>query len=159
MKLSRTICIVMTMLLLASGANPSQNTYNDTDVGHNAVILFGTVISERPVDIKGTNTGGGAGLGMLAGGVAGSTIGRGNGSVLGVLGGAVIGGIAGAMAEQAAKDRQGIEYIITFALTGQTQSIVQNIAKTDTPIAEGECVMVQMQGTYQRVLPDRKSVV
>jgi outer membrane lipoprotein SlyB len=50
------MCIAMTMLLLASCANPSQSTYNDTDVGHNAVILFGTVISERPVDIKGTNS-------------------------------------------------------------------------------------------------------
>ena len=48
----------------------------------------------------------------------------------------------------------GIEYVIKFAETGDTRSIVQNIAKTDTPVARGECVMVQMSGNYQRVLPD-----
>jgi outer membrane lipoprotein SlyB len=152
MKPSRLLCAALALVMLASCANPSQNTYNDIDVGHNAIILFGTVVSARQVDIKGTNTGGGAGVGALAGGVAGSTIGNGNGSIIGLLGGAIIGGVAVAMTEQALKDRQGIEYIITFAQTGQTQSIVQNIAKTDQPIAEGECVMVQMNGHYQRVL-------
>ncbi|MGA7239909.1 MAG: hypothetical protein WBY44_29785, partial [Bryobacteraceae bacterium] len=91
MRQPRPLCAVLSLFVLAACANPSQNSYSDQDVGRNALILFGTVVSERPVDIKGTNTGAGAGAGALAGGVAGSTIGRGNGSVLGLLGGAIIG--------------------------------------------------------------------
>lgn len=147
------VSLALIPLLLSACAQSSQSQYSDQDVGHNALILFGTVISERPVDIKGTNSGAGAGVGVLAGGLAGSTLGRGNGSVIGLLGGMVIGGITGAITEQSLKDRQGIEYIVHFPVNGTTQSIVQNIAKKDTPIAEGECVMVQMNGTYQRVLP------
>ena len=150
----RIIALITSLVFtLSACAPPSQSQYGDQDVGHNALILFGTVLSVRPVDIKGTNSGAGAGVGALAGGVAGSTIGRGNGSIVGLLGGAVIGGIAGAMAEQALKDRQGIEYIVKFPSNGTTQSIVQNIAKKDTPMDVGQCVMVQMNGTYQRVLP------
>ena len=63
--------------------------------------------------------------------------------------GAVAGGIAGAAAEQAMANRQGIEYIIKFS-NGVTQSIVQNIAKTDKPIEAGECIMVQMNGIPAR---------
>jgi outer membrane lipoprotein SlyB len=70
-----------------------------------------------------------------------------------MLVGSVIGGIAGAAAEQAMANRQGIEYLIKFQ-NGNTESIVQNIAKTDEPIAKGECVMVQFGSNYQRVLPD-----
>jgi len=153
MKPSRVLCAALSMLMLASCAHPNQNSYGEQDVGHNTLILFGTVVSERQVEIKGTNTGGGAAIGAGTGLAAGSAFGRGNGTLGAMLAGAIIGGVAGAMTEQALKDRQGIEYVITFAATGQTQSIVQNIAKTDQPIAEGECVMVQMNGTYQRVLP------
>lgn len=152
----RTVSLLTLLTFTLSACSPpSQSQYGDQDVGHNSLVLFGTVISERPVDIKGTNSGAGAGIGALGGGIAGSALGRGNGSLLGLLGGAVIGGIAGAVAEQSLKDRQGIEYIVQFPINGTTQSIVQNIAKKDQPIAEGECVMVQMNGTYQRVLPAR----
>jgi outer membrane lipoprotein SlyB len=138
---------------LSACAQPSQNNYGEADVGHTAVIAYGFVKSERQVDITGQNSGAGAGVGALAGGLAGSTIGRGNGSIIGLLGGAIIGGIAGAAAEQSLKDRQGIEYIIKFQ-NGNTESIVQNIAKKDSPIEAGQCVMVQFGINYQRVLPD-----
>jgi outer membrane lipoprotein SlyB len=140
-------------LLLTACHPPSQNNYGEADVGHTAIIAYGIVKSVRPVDITGQNSGTGAGVGAVAGGLAGSTIGRGNGSILGLVGGAIIGGIAGAATEQALRDRQGIEYIIKFQ-NGNTQSIVQNIAKTDAPIDKGQCVMVQFGTNYQRVLPD-----
>lgn len=151
----KSIAIVTTScLLLCSCAHPDQNTYGDKEVGHDAVIFHGRVKSARQVDIKAQNTGTGAALGAVGGGVAGSTIGSGRGSVIGILAGAVIGGVAGAAAEQALKDRQGIEYIIKISETGETRSVVQNIAKTETPIAKGQCVMLQVSGSYQRVLPD-----
>jgi len=145
--------VTASCFLLTACVHPSQKNYGESDVGHNAVILYGKVISEREVDITGQNSGVGAGAGVVGGGLAGSMIGHGNGSLGGLLVGAVVGGVAGAAAEQAIKDRKGIEYIIKFYASGQTQSIVQNIAKTDEPIAKGQCVMVQMSGTYQRVLP------
>jgi outer membrane lipoprotein SlyB len=151
---SKYICIVLSIAMLSACAkNPSQTNYNERDVGQNTTIEYGKVASQRVVDITGTNSGGGALLGGLAGGVAGSTIGNGNGSVLAALGGVIIGGIAGHVAEQELKDRQGIEYIVKFYGSGETRSIVQNIAKTDQPIANGTCVMVQQNASYQRVLP------
>jgi len=149
----RRLTPVLLISLLTACNSPSQNRYDSQDVGHNAVILFGTVLSERPVDITGKNTGTGAMGGAAAGAIGGSAIGQGRGSLLGLVGGAIIGGIAGHIAEQELENRQGIEYIVKFPSNGTTQSIVQNIAKTDIPIAAGECVMVQMNGTYQRVLP------
>jgi outer membrane lipoprotein SlyB len=148
-----TACLLSASLLTACAKPPSQGQYGFQDVGQNAIIMFGRVVSEREVGITGQNTGGGAAAGAIAGGLGGSAIGQGNGSLVGLLAGAVIGGIAGHMTEQALADRQGIEYIITYAKTGMTSSVVQNIAKTDEPIAVGECVMVQFSGTYQRVLP------
>jgi outer membrane lipoprotein SlyB len=150
----RLLAVTFTACFLLTACHPpSQNNYGEADVGHTAIIAYGIVKSARPVDITGQNSGGGAGVGAIAGGLAGSTIGRGNGSILGLVGGAIIGGIAGAAAEQALKDRQGIEYIIKFQ-NGNTESVVQNIAKSDRPIAAGQCVMVQFGTNYQRVLPD-----
>jgi outer membrane lipoprotein SlyB len=137
--------------ILSACNPPSQNRYDSPDIGHNAIIQFGVVLSERQVEITGQNTGAGAVGGTAAGAIAGSALGQGRGSLLMLVGGAIVGGIAGHIAEQALKDRQGVEYIVKFPAT--TQSIVQNIAKTDTPISKGECVMVQMNGSYQRVLP------
>jgi len=154
MKPSRVPCIALSLLMLTSCAHQNQNTYGDAEVGHDTMVLYGIVKSARQVDIKAQNTGTGATLGAVGGGVAGSQIGNGRGSVVGLLAGAIIGGIAGSIAEQSLKDRQGIEYIIKMSETGDTRSVVQNIAKTDVPIAKGQCVMVQISGSYQRILPD-----
>jgi len=150
----KKLSILILPIFLCSCAHPNQNNYGEGEVGHDTVIMYGIVKSVRQVDITGHNSGTGAALGAVGGGVAGSAIGRGNGSLAGLLVGAVVGGVAGAVAEQAIKDRQGIEYVIKFSETGASRSILQNIAKTDTPIAKGQCVMVQMNGQYQRVLPD-----
>ena len=145
-----TIC----SLLLCSCAHPNQSNYGEAEVGHDMVVMYGIVKSVRKVDITGKNSGTGATVGLVGGAAAGSAIGNGRGSLIGLVAGAIIGGVAGGIAEQAMKDRQGIEYIIKFSETGDTRSFVQNIAKTDIPIAMGQCVMVQMSGHYQRVLPD-----
>jgi|ERR1035438_5852509 outer membrane lipoprotein SlyB len=141
------------LLLLTACHPPSQNNYSEADVGRTAVIAYGTVKSERPVDITGKNSGTGAMVGVAGGALAGSEFGQGRGTLASMLVGAVVGGVAGAAAEQAMANRQGVEYMIKFK-NGVTESIVQNIAKTDKPIAAGECVMVQFGTNYQRVLPD-----
>ena len=152
MKHKVTACLVMVALLAACGEPPSQDRYDSRDVGMNATVLFGTVLSERQVQVTGQDTGNGALIGGVGGGVAGSVIGAGNGSILTALGGALIGMYAGNKAEKGMGNRVGIEYIIALE-NGWNQSIVQNIAKDDVPIAVGTRVMVQTQGSYRRVLP------
>ncbi len=155
-KYNRHIAAIALSGMLLSSCAPidKKNTYNESAVGHDAVVMYGKIKSSRPVDIKGTNTGAGMTVGALGGGAAGSAIGQGRGNVTAIIAGAIIGGIVGAAAEQSMKDQQGIEYIIRLSETGDTRSIVQAIAKTDTPIPVGQCVMIQVSGEYQRVLPD-----
>ena len=131
---------------------PSQNVYNYDEVGKSTAVSFGTVVSTRVVDITGKNTGTGALVAGAAGAGAGSYIGNGSGSLWGAAAGALVGAAVGAAAEQAAADRQGIEYVVVLE-SGVTLTVVQDIGKNDTPIPTGSRVMVQNSGGYQRVLP------
>jgi outer membrane lipoprotein SlyB len=56
------------------------------------------------------------------------------------------------MAEQAASDHKGIEYVITIE-KGETITIVQNLNSDEQPVKPGHRCMVQNSGMYQRVLP------
>ncbi|AWU95903.1 hypothetical protein DM194_12920 (plasmid) [Azospirillum ramasamyi] len=104
------------------------------------------------MDIRGQNTGVGGVVGGTAGGLAMSNVGQGSGNVAAILGGVLVGAAIGAMAEQAASDRVGVEYTITLA-NGKTITIVQEQAAGDRVFSPSERVMVQANGTYQRVLP------
>lgn len=150
MKTVTTACLVLA--LLTGCSQPGQNRYGYEDVGRTSVVTFGTVISEREVDITGKNSGLGAGVGALGGGLGGSYIGRGGGSLAGLLAGAVIGGVAGALAEQAASDHKGVEYTITTE-KGDTLTLVQNLNKDEQPVKPHHRCMIQTSGAYLRVLP------
>jgi outer membrane lipoprotein SlyB len=152
MKPATIYCLIALALLPACGDEPSQNRYASRDVGMNTTVLFGTILSERQVQVTGEDSGAGALAGGAGGGVAGSLIGAGRGSVLGTLGGAIAGMFVGNEAEKSMGNRAGIEYIIALD-NGANQSIVQNIAKDDAPLPAGSRVMVQTQGSYRRVLP------
>lgn len=146
---------LIALLLLASltaCAHPGQNRYGYQDVGQASVVEFGTVVSERPVEITGQNTGLGATAGAASGALGGAYIGRGGGSLGAMLAGAVIAGVAGHMAEQAIADHKGIEYIVTLE-SDKTVTIVQNYVEGEPSIKVGQRVMVQTSGMYQRVLP------
>ena len=145
------IALFAAVTLLASCAHPGQSRYSYQDVGKKATVSFGTVITLREVEITGKNTGAGSLIGAGAGAGAGSYIGNGSGNIWAVAGAALAGAIVGGIAEQAMSDRNGIEYVITLE-NGETVTIVQNINPDDKPINEGDRVMVQGNGTYQRVL-------
>jgi outer membrane lipoprotein SlyB len=149
--MKKLIPLFAAVALLASCAHPGQNRYGYQDVGKKSTVSFGTVISLREVEITGKNTGAGALIGAGAGAGAGSYVGHGSGSVWAAAGTMIAGAIIGGMAEQAMSDRQGLEYVITLE-NGETLTIVQNINPDDKPIREGDRVMVQGSGTYQRVL-------
>lgn len=152
----RTVAVVASALVLAlalSGcARPSQNTYHHSEVGRSTAVTFGTVITARPVDVIGENTGLGAGVGAAAGAGIGSRFGQGSGNAWAIAGGLVAGAIAGALAEQAMSDRTGIEYIVTLE-SGVTLTIVQEAPADERVLQPGERVIVQNSGGYQRVLP------
>jgi outer membrane lipoprotein SlyB len=146
---------LLTLLCLSLGvagcATQGQSRYSYQEVGQAAIVEFGSVVASRQVDIKGRNTGAGGAVGGVAGGLAMSNVGHGSGNAAAIVGGVLVGAALGAMAEQAASDRVGIEYVITLA-NGKTITIVQEQAQGDRMFTPGDRVMVQATGTYQRVL-------
>ncbi|MDB5478483.1 MAG: hypothetical protein JWM96_978 [Alphaproteobacteria bacterium] len=146
------LALFLSVAIAACATDNSQNQYSEADIGKQSVLEFGTIIAARNVKIQGKNNGLGVGAGALAGGVGGSTIGNGSGQLIATIGGALLGAVAGSAAEQQLQKRDGIEYTITKN-SGETVTIVQNIAKDDAPLHIGQRVMVQKSGKYTRVLP------
>jgi outer membrane lipoprotein SlyB len=152
MKLATTLSTAAIGLLVLGGcAFQTQNRYNYNEVGKVNLVEFGTVVNARQIDITGENTGGGALLGGGAGAAAGAQFGSASGSIAAGLGGAAIGAVAGAVIEQALQNRTGMEYTVTLA-NGKTVTVAQNIGDKDTIFQNGDRVMVQISGGYQRVL-------
>jgi len=112
--MNHSIALLLTAALLAACTNPNQNRYGFQDVGHASEVMFGTLISSRPVDITGQNTGVGTAVGATGGAIAGAGVGNGRGQLGAMLAGALIAGIAGHFAEQAISDHTGIEYVVTL---------------------------------------------
>ncbi|HEX4608227.1 MAG TPA: hypothetical protein VH092_08475 [Urbifossiella sp.] len=150
--MKKSITLLLSVSLLTACTQPGQNRYGYQDVGQASIVVFGTVISEHPVEITGQNTGVGATAGALGGALGGSYIGNGGGSLAGMLAGALVAGVAGHMTEQAISDHSGIEYVVTTE-KGVTLTIVQNYVEGDPSIRPGQRVMVQTSGQYQRILP------
>ena len=168
MKRIITACAALAVAAALSACQPdphdAQNLYSRSDVGKSVKIVFGKILSKRRVQIKpddaNATSGLGAGAGLAAGGIGGSTIGNGGGSAAAAIGGAVLGAIIGNTVEKNINThlyKDGFEYIIARD-DGATVSVVQNVEKDDAPLEVGERVMVQIKGisgkgTYMRILP------
>ena len=87
-----------------------------------------------------------------AGAAAGSAFGSGSGNGAAIAGGLIAGVIVGAIAEQAMKDRTGMEYTVVLE-SGVVLTVAQEMGSGDQPINAGDRVIVQNSGGYQRVLP------
>jgi outer membrane lipoprotein SlyB len=112
-----------------------------------AVVYRGTVIDVREVVQEHQNTGGGAVLGAIAGGLVGSTIGRGGGNVLATVGGAVAGGFAGnAIENNTAPKIRAMITIRTF--DGRVLTFEQKY----TSLRVGDRVQVTQQGNNYQVV-------
>jgi outer membrane lipoprotein SlyB len=146
------VILVIPLLVLTCCSPQGQSRYNYDEVGQISVVEFGTIISARQVDITGKNTGTGAVLGGTAGGLVGSAIGKGGGNAAAIVGGLVIGAVAGAVAEQAMANHVGLEYTILLR-NGKVITLVQDQEKKDRVFQPNERVMVQVSGSYERVLP------
>lgn len=155
MKFRKVVLVALAIGILGvagCAARQSQNVYRYDEVGKSTAVSFGMIISSRIIDITGQNTGTGALVAGAAGAGAGSYLGNGSGSIWGAAAGALVGAAIGAAAEQAAADRQGIEYIVVLE-SGVTMTVVQEIGKNEAAIQAGDRVIVQNTGGYQRVLP------
>lgn len=153
--MKKTIAACLLLTTLTACQHPGQNRYGYQDVGKATKVVFGTVVSHRPVEITGKNTGTGALAGAAGGAIGGSYIGNGGGSLGAALAGALIAGIAGHMAEQAIQDRGGVEYVVTLE-NEETVTVTQNAEPALANIHDGDRVMVQTSGDYMRVLPAEK---
>ena len=143
--------LILPLLLAGCARDLGQNHYNYNEVGQSVIVEYATVVKAKPVDITGRNTGAGAAAGATAGGVAGYQAGNGNGQLATTIGGAVIGAVAGSAIEQAAANRKGYEYTVVTEHK-KTKTIVQYQNPEDRVFKNGDPVMVQTTGSYQRVL-------
>jgi len=152
----KRIIAIFLIISITACQQPGQNTYDEKDLGKASIVVFGTVISERSVNIKRETSGAGATAGAAAGLVGGSAVGGGRGELLMMIAGALVGGVAGHFAEQGIINDKGIEYTIKTIDPGKDFkkiiTIAQNVSKDDEPIEKGDCVMVQVGQTFQRVL-------
>ena len=146
------VCAALLLPIAGCAKNPSQKVYDHSEVGKSVAVSFGTIISLREVDINGKNTGTGAVIGGAVGAGAGSYIGSGSGSIWVAAAGLVVGAAVGALAEQAAADRKGMEYTVILK-SGVVMTVVQEVVAGDIQLAQGDRVIVQNSGGYQRVLP------
>lgn len=152
MKKQFIILLTCVAFLSACNRTPGQNRYNYNEVGQSVIVEFATIVGVKQVDITGHNSGGGALVGAGVGAGAGSYAGDGSGQVWATLAGALVGAAAGAATEQALKDQKGYEYIVVTEHK-QTKTIVQYQNEGDVVFKQGDRVIVQTKGTYQRVLP------
>jgi outer membrane lipoprotein SlyB len=140
---------ILALLIPVYGCNfATQSRYGYSEVGRIQVVNFGTVIWVRDIDIIADSSIAGGLAGGVGGAVAGAQIGGGAGAV----GGAVAGALVGSALEQAIRNRGGVEYTVTLE-NGKTLTVAQNVSEKDTILRYGDRVMVQINGTYQRVLP------
>ena len=148
--LTRLGAMAVAAMLAGCMPNVSPATYSVGSVGQTNRAVRGTIVSTRPVQISGTQSGIGATSGAAAGAVGGSAIGRGTRSnVAGAIGGAVAGGIAGALIEESATRQQGIEYVVQTE-NGALLTIVQG---AEPALAVGQKVFV-LYGAQSRIIAD-----
>ncbi|HYN38361.1 MAG TPA: hypothetical protein VES39_03825 [Rhodospirillales bacterium] len=146
----RTTALLLSALLLFGCSSPSSTRYSSADVGRSIETSPGSVVSSRIVRVGGDRSA----VGPIAGGaLGGAGAGWGFQSGWAAIIGAVIGAGAGYLAQDAASGGEGIEYLVQMD-DGRTITLVQNRESGEMPIGSGTPVLVQLGGTYSRVVVD-----
>ena len=138
----------MSVLTAACAGNIGANDYATSNANKVNQAQPCTVLSVRQVQVQNSgNTG--AVLGSVAGGVAGSQIGRDStAGVLGALGGALVGGVAGQLAEDGLSSQTGYEYVVKLN-NGSFVTVTQG---SDVLLTPGQKCLV-LYGAQARVIP------
>lgn len=108
---------------------PGANQYNTATAGTMQQVMVGTVLSTRPITLKGSQMGIGGLAGAGIGGLIGSKVGSGKGSIVGTILGVVAGGVAGNAVESHMSKSDGVEITIKLD-NGQTVAIAQAVDQT-----------------------------
>jgi outer membrane lipoprotein SlyB len=148
----KKLFLIPVLLLTACAPQQGQNRYNSAEVGKQTELDYGKILAVKVVQVTGENSGLGSKGGALGGAIGGYQVGNGNGPLAGLLIGAVIGGIAGHIAEQELANTRGYEYIIKIDDKKKPISVVQFQNKDDVVFKKGDRVMIQVSGSYQRVM-------
>lgn len=112
--------------LAACAPTNTNTTYTAGSIGVPAQLRYGTIVGMRPVQIAGSQSGLGAGVGGVSGAVLGSTVGgdwRAR-TAMGVLGG-LVGAGAGHLAERGLTQGEAIEFVIRPDGGGPDFTVVQ----------------------------------
>lgn len=141
-------------LIVAACTHPTGDQYTGDDVGRIVDTAEATVVSSRPVEIKGGEN---RGIGAVAGGAAAGSVAAAGVDRPGAEAAAtIIAALAGAglgwLVEEEARSRKGIEYVLRTA-DGRVITLVQNRGPKEEPIAEGSDVLIQYGREYTRVVP------
>ncbi len=141
---TRTLIAVSGLLLLLTGCGRDIGGSTYTSGNTVGKVIYGTVISARPVTVKDNdklenNTLGGVAGGAL-GGVGGSGIGKGNGQNLATVGGVIAGAVLGAAIQDQLSTSDGMEYIVQLdkaqkkspAAAGSVSTSKYNISGRDS---------------------------
>jgi outer membrane lipoprotein SlyB len=129
-----SLAVCLALGLTACAPRYTNTTYIGADIGQNAQVSYGVIVSMRNVQVQAGPTGVGTIGGAVAGGVAGSYIGHGDpaAGIIGVIGGAILGGLAGGAIESSASTGNAVEFIIRED-NGQTISVVQTNEESFRP--------------------------
>ena len=140
-------------LALISGCvsdKASQDLYSDSEIGKAKRILPCTVISARPVMVRGDKAGDkGEAFGFIGGMLAASRN-NDNGFVR-YLGG-LLGGAAGRAVSDTLSERAGVEYTVLLS-DGEERQVIQDTASDEVFMAQGSACRLQISGSLNRVLP------
>jgi outer membrane lipoprotein SlyB len=151
------ILVAMGVLLLVgtlSGCTPdiSPMNYGTAQTGQAAPTVRGVIIAATPVRVSGGGQSAGVGTlaGAVAGGAAGSAIGGGaRANIIGGVGGAVLGGVLGNAIQQNLSTQTGIQYQVKQR-NGGIVTVTQGV---NPPLSVGQHVFV-IYGSQTRVIPD-----
>jgi outer membrane lipoprotein SlyB len=153
---SRRLAGILTALslVLAACSHPSGQQYTAQDAGRILDTATASVISSRPVEIRGGEN---VGIGAVAGGAAAGSVAAAAVDKPGAEAAAtIIAGLVGAglgfLAEEEARSRDGIEYVLRTS-DGRVITLVQNRGANEEVIPAGREVLIQYGSQYTRVVP------
>lgn len=146
------IAIACLAMLNGCARNASQSQYLASEVGQAVELESAKVLSVRKIKIQRAPTGAGGLGGVTAGAVAGAQFGKGDGKLATAIGGMIIGALIGSAIESEIGNEQGYQYTIRTT-KGKTKTITQNQDADDVVFKAGDRVLVQVSGSYQRVIP------
>ncbi|MEY5027078.1 MAG: hypothetical protein RLZZ244_2606 [Verrucomicrobiota bacterium] len=150
MKSQIAVLLVASACALTTGCvvqeGPGVATYSRESRGQAMQVMQVEIIGLQPVKLKDDSSLLGAGAGALAGGIAGSMIGKGKASMLSAVGGAVAGGLLGNEVGKGATSARGVEIMVRTA-SGQTWSVVQEDRGERFMIGERVRMLISGDGT------------